>query len=292
MAEQTGTCILMGESTKELAFSPFPRLPLELRRMIWLVAAQTPRVIEVSQKFILIRKLRQVYGMTGKIDTKFKGQIPPAILHATRESRSSALEVYTLLPFSVYETTIRVPRAQRFKIYVNLNVDVLYLRSSPLLVDKRHLRLVFLTNYAPFRRIRFDTRSISGSIDDFNGIDTFRMEDWVDDEGCAYYVVPAEINLLRHHQTLCVKALLEHAHYFSSNVEFVELIVDGGHAFGPETDTVQAALDGFTDNDSLGGSWQFVKTSTHNLVEEPGKSYSISTRFLLQFGAVYLNNNI
>lgn len=94
-------------STKdELLFTLFPKLPLELRRNIWKQACFVPRNID-----IWVQDLLEGNSLCGRsYNSRFRGHFryplnvfsyrslsrPPAVLHATGESRAIGLEHYSL----------------------------------------------------------------------------------------------------------------------------------------------------------------------------------------------------
>jgi hypothetical protein len=84
----------MQNQSSASTFSQFAQLPPELRRIIWLFAAQIPRTIEVFQSSVYIDKLRRMFNMWGKIYIKFAGHatplcFPPLENHAPLHSRFS-----------------------------------------------------------------------------------------------------------------------------------------------------------------------------------------------------------
>src|SRR6202044_2040478 len=107
------------------------------------------------------------------------------------------------------------PLSKQKTLYVNLNLDVLYLRNSPRLSNIKLIRALYITNYTPFRSLRLDTRRINGDI-----------WDWVDDVGRTFNMIPSDNSSLQSHLTSYIKSLLKQVWYFSSTVEFLELIVD------------------------------------------------------------------
>lgn len=102
-------------------FACFPRLPPELRLMVWKLVAQQPRVVE-------IRKVhRQWTGNSYKAwpaealkyNSKYFqafNNTPPAILHVNQESRKEALGHYKLGAIGEYE----------YQTYFNPDCDVMY----------------------------------------------------------------------------------------------------------------------------------------------------------------------
>jgi 2EXR family len=267
MVGQTESYGHMKDAANDSTFPQFTRLPPELRRMIWLLAAQIPRTIEVSQESVFIYKLFRMYRMS-KIITKFTGHITPAILSASQESRSTALEVYTKLHFNIYETNIRTPLSKQKTLYVNLNLDVLYLRNSPRLSNMKHVRSVYLTNYTPFRNLRLNTPWIDGN-----------MEAWFDDAGVPNSAIPSDTYLLRS----CIRSLLKQAWYFSSTVECVELIVGENQDTSVSMDIVREAVEELAEGYSPLIDLQFVQVPSSSFVEGSETPCSASTKFLLHF---------
>lgn len=73
-------------------FHPFPRLPLELRTMIWQMAV-APRDVKVSEQADHIQEGGSTFRSTRRY---FKSPTPPpALLHACHESRSICTPFYT-----------------------------------------------------------------------------------------------------------------------------------------------------------------------------------------------------
>jgi hypothetical protein len=90
------------------SFAFFPKLPLEIRRMIWIFARPVPRVLKIFEKWEGVQKV--VYS-TAKV---------PALLHACQESRWIAKEWYKLsFPGDYFE-----PQSSR--IYFDCSSDYIY----------------------------------------------------------------------------------------------------------------------------------------------------------------------
>lgn len=230
MMGQTESSCGMQDAANDSTFPQFTQLPAELRRIIWLLAAQIPRTIEVSQELLFSYKLFRLFRIS-KIITKFTGHITPAILSASQESRSVALEVYTKLHFNIYETNVRTPVSKQKTLYVNLDLDVLHLRNSPQFANVKHVRDLYLTNFTPFRSLRLDTRGITG-----------QWGEWFDDAGAPINTIHLDTYLLQSR----IRSLGQQAWYFSSTVECVELIVDENQENPIGMDIVRGAVEEVT----------------------------------------------
>jgi hypothetical protein len=102
----------------EHTFTLFPKLPPELRNMVWRFAASEPRVVKIFSE----RPNPKDWTSTiadHQIYSDSRQHIPP-ILQATSESRRVALKFYT----PAFASRIGYP------IYFNFSYDILYLTSS------------------------------------------------------------------------------------------------------------------------------------------------------------------
>jgi hypothetical protein len=261
---QTESCGQIQDATNHSTFPQFTRLPSELRRVIWLFAAQIPRTIEVSQESKFIYKLFRVYRMS-PIITKITGHITPAILSVSQESRFTALEAYTKIYFNIYETTVRTTLSKQKTLYVNLNVDALYLRNTPQFMSINHIRSQYLTNFTLLRILRLDTRWINGN-----------MGEWYDDAGRINHKASD-----KYFQQSCIRSLIQQAWYFSSTVECIELIVDENQDTPISVDIVLDALEELAKGYGPLVGLRFVQVPGSSLVEGSETSCSASTKFLL-----------
>jgi hypothetical protein len=111
-------------------FTSFNEMPLELRRMVWKLAAKQPRVVEFSY-----------YPKQKTTASKFPSKtLVPAILHTTREARGCGLEVYEKLEFgSCFDSTyinwhldtVTFETIQGLKVFLNIR-DNIYSSSNSL----------------------------------------------------------------------------------------------------------------------------------------------------------------
>ncbi|KAH6721826.1 hypothetical protein BKA61DRAFT_568392 [Leptodontidium sp. MPI-SDFR-AT-0119] len=102
----------MGDTVTPLAegreFELFPKLPLELRNMVWNEAAIVPQIIVIGYR----RSPNP--GFIMRVVNKTK---PPAVLHASHESRRVALQDF--------EVTFENSAAPGCGIYFNFDRDAL-----------------------------------------------------------------------------------------------------------------------------------------------------------------------
>lgn len=91
-------------------FRRFPKLSLELRRIIWKFAAKEPRLVEFT-----------CYPKQKSIVSRFPSRTTvPAILHTSQEARTCGLEVYEKLDFgSLFDST-----------FINWELDVVLFESG------------------------------------------------------------------------------------------------------------------------------------------------------------------
>jgi hypothetical protein len=101
------------------AFSPFLKLPIELRAEIWAIVANcTPRLIEVTACDVYHDGMRRTY---------FKSRAPmPPIFHAKRESRSESQRFYKRMFEDLPTTGVK----DRY-IYLNPAIDIAVFLSTP-----------------------------------------------------------------------------------------------------------------------------------------------------------------
>ncbi|KID59421.1 hypothetical protein MAN_10726, partial [Metarhizium hybridum] len=97
-------------------FQPFPRLPFELRALIWALAAQ-PRTVRLRAKFErrLTRPNHQHNKYTSEIACLFSPAPVPATLHTCRESRRQ----------SPYEKLFYSQETEPRYVWVNFDLDML-----------------------------------------------------------------------------------------------------------------------------------------------------------------------
>jgi hypothetical protein len=91
-------------------FAVFKKLPTELRRMVWKLAAKVPRVVEFSY-----------YPKQKTIASQFPSKtLVPAILHTSSEARACGLEFYKKLDFgSFFDNT-----------YINWELDTVMFENN------------------------------------------------------------------------------------------------------------------------------------------------------------------
>ncbi|KAI9047104.1 hypothetical protein LZ554_009177 [Drepanopeziza brunnea f. sp. 'monogermtubi'] len=80
-------------------FTPFGRLPLELRNKIWMIASHQPRTVRlVHHSITTFLRLLPAVDMPGQLSLDIDGQSrQPAVLHTCAESRKEASRYYELV---------------------------------------------------------------------------------------------------------------------------------------------------------------------------------------------------
>ncbi|KUJ08240.1 uncharacterized protein LY89DRAFT_691133 [Mollisia scopiformis] len=106
-------------------FSPFPRLPPELRNKIWgHVANQEPRALDLWTDFKRCEIANTIF-YTQAYECELSHRPPPPIFRVNSESRKEALKHYTL----EFATGMTLPKGISVtvsaRIYINYSVDIL-----------------------------------------------------------------------------------------------------------------------------------------------------------------------
>jgi hypothetical protein len=156
-----------------LDFPLFPKLPAELRLMIWREARPGPRLVDVKFRF------EDKYSRFGSTPTHCTSRTPPpAMLGVCRESREEALKKYSLC-FAM--------DSGRAKIYFDLEVDNLFITcddpmdllaslhvagglAMPSFQGLRHLALALCPGM-----MDVDLRGIVYLIEHLQGLETFTL---------------------------------------------------------------------------------------------------------------------
>jgi hypothetical protein len=151
-------------------FTCFPKLPLEIRRMIWKEACSVERVLDIWAVTL------DVAGTTAFFKKAY-GTVPfsymshckhPAVLHTSRESRSVGLENYCLsfgTESKSYVKCIEIKAASPVRIYVNWEFDVVLPMRVPLVEESDLLGYLLLdvvhddstSNFPRMQRIAIDS---------------------------------------------------------------------------------------------------------------------------------------
>ncbi|KAN0102840.1 hypothetical protein V8E51_011153, partial [Hyaloscypha variabilis] len=110
-------------------FTCFPKLPLEIRRMIWKEACSVERVLDIWPVLLDVEGAAKFFDSTRGIPFSYKSySTHPAILHTSRESRSTGLENYCLSFETKFDMEVK---GMDFKItipariYVNWEFDII-----------------------------------------------------------------------------------------------------------------------------------------------------------------------
>ncbi|KAH0592101.1 hypothetical protein MHUMG1_10149 [Metarhizium humberi] len=123
-------------------FQPFPRLPCELRALVWALTAQ-PRTVPLRAKYEarLTRPNHQHNKYTSEIACLFSPIPVPPILHTCQESRKQ----------SSYEKLFYSQETEPRYVWVNLDLDML---------DVGEASLEYLEhNGSRVRRLKFEARN-------------------------------------------------------------------------------------------------------------------------------------
>lgn len=99
-------------------FTPFKKLPVELRRKIWKLAANTGRLIEIGKALPGLNH----YEITTVLP---RSRQPPAILQACKESRDEGMGTYLMINLEQFVPN-RAAEPWKGWIYYNPNADILY----------------------------------------------------------------------------------------------------------------------------------------------------------------------
>lgn len=108
---------------KARSFTCFPRLPPELRRLIWKHASFHSRNVDITASYHPT-KLSDTWDLVSPEEIFYYLSVcpPPSILSVSRESRSEALKYYTL-DFGVKPTSSPPENAVKPHIWINWEVD-------------------------------------------------------------------------------------------------------------------------------------------------------------------------
>lgn len=106
------------QQAKYATFHSFPRLPVEVRAMIWKLAEPGPRLVELRPA------AHSGYCQHDFVTTGF-----PASLHVSRESRAEILKTYEL---AFDNPKYAIP------VYFNFRKDTLYIRTMPRKDNRRN----------------------------------------------------------------------------------------------------------------------------------------------------------
>ncbi|KID93727.1 hypothetical protein MAJ_10325, partial [Metarhizium majus ARSEF 297] len=136
-------------------FHPFPRLPFELRAMVWALAAE-PRTVQIKAEYDQNMEPED-YELHPSlyIEHLFSPTPMPAVLHACRESRKQ----------SPYEKLFYSQETESCYVWVNFDLDMLD-------VGIGYLDFLFL-NKSRVRRLKFQYEEVR----DFEW-ETEDFEDW------------------------------------------------------------------------------------------------------------------
>ncbi|TVY37125.1 hypothetical protein LOCC1_G006916 [Lachnellula occidentalis] len=114
-------------SMADRTFTCFPKLPLELRNMIWDCAANLPRNLDIWAPTIgneMVILWNQADGPINFTPYKFCSTRPvPGILHANQESRTTALGFYELSFHTKIDVTDHIKIVTSNRIYCNPEAD-------------------------------------------------------------------------------------------------------------------------------------------------------------------------
>jgi 2EXR family len=109
-------------------FTRFPKLPLELRRKIWKEACSVPRLVDLWANFPFTLQMGFDATFRPMAYDSYSSKYPPAILHASHESRIVALENYRLcFGWEINEVSDRAKLRASIpaEIYVNWEYDII-----------------------------------------------------------------------------------------------------------------------------------------------------------------------
>jgi hypothetical protein len=105
--------VKMSPDTQIQSFTLFPRFPVELRNMVWDLAACDPRIVEIGGYQTTNKRMRKKeFRFTSKT-------LVPSILHVSSESRSCGMKHYETLSFGERFTGTFINWAVDFVIFSN-----------------------------------------------------------------------------------------------------------------------------------------------------------------------------